>query len=108
MALSEDEQDVWRHIESELAGERRLAALSRRLTAVSAGVGLPTKTFLFWLVGGVAGLVVFLAGTVSGTHNLIVAGVGVLIATVLIAGVSLIGVGLADDRGRQRPTDRSA
>lgn len=108
MALSGDEQDVWRHIETELAGERRLATLSRRLTAVNVGVGLPTKTCLCWLVGGLAGLVVFLAGTLSGTHGLIMAGVGVLIATVLIAGVSLIGVGLADDRGRPRSTDRGA
>lgn len=96
--LSRDEQDRWRHIEAELAGERRLARLSMRLTAISNGAGLPTRTCVFWLLGGLTGLVIVIAGGVTHTDGLVMAGVGVFIATVVVSGVLLIAIGLRTDR----------
>jgi Protein of unknown function (DUF3040) len=96
--LSRDEQDRWRHIEAELAREPQLARLSAKLTAISNGAGLPTRTYLFWLLGGLTGLVAVITGSVTHTDGLITAGVGVFIATVLVSGVLLIAIGLRTDR----------
>ncbi len=94
MGLSGDEQDRWREVAAELAQERRLVSLSRKLAFVGVGVGLPVRTCLFWLVGGLTGLGILLAGGLSHSHALVIAGVDVLIATVLIAGVLLVVLGV--------------
>jgi hypothetical protein len=95
--LTPDEQDRWRHIEADLAGEPRLARRYRKLTAIRIGVGLPVRTCLFWLLGGLTGVVVLIAGSLAKADDLVVAGTAVLIATVLISGGLLIATGLRTD-----------
>jgi hypothetical protein len=90
--LSDDEHDRWRHIEAELAGERRLVGLSRRLA--TSGPGLPVRTCLCWLLGGLTGMIALIAGNVTHTSGLVTAGVGVLIATVVVSGALLIVIGV--------------
>jgi hypothetical protein len=102
MGLSENEQERWREVTAELARERRLVGLSRRLATAGLGMGLPVRTCVFWIIGGLTGLAILITGSVSGTHSLVVAGVDVLIATVLIAGVLLIGLGIARGGGSPR------
>lgn len=95
--LSGDEQDRWRRIEAELAGEPRLVGLNRKLLAMHGGSPLLMKVCLIWLVGGIAGAVALTAGSLAHVQNLLVAGVGLLVATLLVAGVLLIAVGLRTD-----------
>jgi hypothetical protein len=93
MVLSGEEQERWREVEAELARDRRLVGLARRLASV--GVGLPVKTCVLWLVGGITGLILVIAGDAQGHRELVAAGLDVLIGTVLVAGVLLIVIGVA-------------
>jgi hypothetical protein len=100
--LSRDEQDRWRHIEADLAREPRLVRLSTKLAAMNVWVGLPTKTCVFWLLGGLTGLSAVIAGSLTETDDLVLAGVGVFIATVLVSGVLLIMASLRQSGSADR------
>jgi hypothetical protein len=103
--LSGDEQDRWRRIERDLAGDRRLVRLAGKLTTRHIGPGLPVRTCLFWLLGGLTGAAGLVAGSLTHTGGLVAAGVAVLVVTVLVAGVLLIAVGMTDDRGPRPVAD---
>lgn len=95
MPMSEYEQRQWHELEAQLAQERRLVRLERRLGTASAGAGTPRKTSLLWGAGGGIGLILVVAGAV--VHSTVVgtAGVVILAGTLVLAGVALIAVGLS-------------
>jgi Protein of unknown function (DUF3040) len=123
MPMSEYEQRRWRELEAQLAQERRLVALARRLGAVRTEprhpepartrARIPPRTYALWGFGGTIGLVLVLLGAV--THNAMIntAGVVVLTGSLVLVGVALIAVGLTrsrrehlDDREWQSPPPR--
>jgi hypothetical protein len=123
MPMSEYEQRRWSELEAQLAQERRLVALARRLSSVPTEppapgpprtrARIPSRTYFLWGVGGSIGLILVLLGGV--THNALVdtAGVVVLTGSLVLVGVALIAVGLTrsrrvhqDDREWQAPPPR--
>lgn len=123
MPMSEYEQRRWRELEAQLAQERRLVALARRVGSVRAEppdpgpartrVRIPSRTYVLWALGGSLGLILVVLGAV--THDALVntAGVAVLTGSLVLVGVALIAVGLtrsrrehAEDREWQAPPPR--
>ena len=123
MPMTEYEQRRWRELEAQLAQERRLVALARRLGSVRTEppdpepartrARIPSRTYVLWGLGGSLGLILVLLGAV--THDALVntAGVVVLTGSLVLVGVALIAVGLtrsrrehADDREWQAPPPR--
>lgn len=93
MPLSPSEQRRWRELEAELARDRRLARVSRRLTAGPGG-GVPRWTSVAWVAGGGLGLLVAVLGAVLHKTVLDTAAIAVLTATVLLTGSVLIVAGV--------------
>ena len=123
MPMSEYEERRWRELEAQLARERRLVSLARRLGSVRTEprsparprtrARIPSRTYFLWALGGSLGLVLVLLGGV--THNALIdtAGVIVLTGSLVLVGVALIAVGLtrsrrehSDDREWQAPPPR--
>ena len=123
MPMSEYEQRRWRELEAQLAQERRLVALARRLGSARpeprdprparTRARIPSRTYILWGLGGSLGLILLVLGGV--THNAMVntAGVVVLTGSLVLVGVALIAVGLTrsrrehqDDREWQTPPPR--
>jgi|ERR1700761_6947035 Protein of unknown function (DUF3040) len=123
MPMTEYEERRWRELEAQLAKERRLVALARRLGSVRTEPRypgpartrsrIPARTYLLWGLGGSIGLILVLLGGV--THNALIntAGVVVLTGSLVLVGVALIAVGLTrsrrehlDDREWQAPPPR--
>ena len=121
MPMSEYEERRWRELEAQLAQERRLVALARRVGSVRTEprhqprtrARIPSRTYFLWALGGSIGLVLVLLGGV--THNALVntAGIIVLTGSLVLVGVALIAVGLTrsrrehtDDREWQAPPPR--
>jgi hypothetical protein len=123
MPMSDYEQRRWRELEAQLAQERRLVALARRLGSVRTEprhpapartrARIPSRTYILWGLGGSLGLILVVLGGV--THNAMVntAGVVVLTGSLVLVGVALIAVGLTrsrrehqDDREWQAPPPR--
>ncbi|HEY6502205.1 MAG TPA: DUF3040 domain-containing protein, partial [Streptosporangiaceae bacterium] len=106
MPMSEYEERRWRELEAQLAQERRLVALARRVGSVrpeprdSAAprprtrARIPSRTYFLWALGGSLGLILVLLGGV--THNALIntAGIIVLTGSLVLVGVALIAVGL--------------
>ena len=115
MPMSEYEQRRWRELEAQLAQERRLVALARRLGSVRpephspaltrTRTRIPPRTYFLWGLGGSIGLILVLLGGV--THNAMIntAGVVVLTGSLVLVGVALIAVGLTRSR-REHLDDR--
>src|ERR1700761_6532980 len=123
MPMSEYEERRWRELEAQLARERRLVSLARRLGSVRpeprhparprTRARIPSRTYFLWALGGSLGLILVLLGGV--THNALIdtAGVIVLTGSLVLVGVALIAVGLtrsrrehSDDREWQAPPPR--
>jgi hypothetical protein len=125
MPMSEYEERRWRELEAQLAQERRLVALARRVGSVRTEprhpaaprprtrARIPSRTYFLWALGGSLGLILVLLGGV--THNALIntAGIIVLTGSLVLVGVALIAVGLtrsrrehADDREWQAPPPR--
>ena len=123
MPMSEYEERRWRELEAQLAQERRLVALARRVGSVRTEprhqprprtrARIPSRTYFLWALGGSIGLILVLLGGV--THNALVntAGIIVLTGSLVLVGVALIAVGLTrprrehtDDREWQAPPPR--
>ena len=122
MPMSEYEERRWRELEAQLAQERRLVALARRVGSVRTEprypprprtrtrARIPSRTYFLWALGGSLGLILVLVGGV--THNALVSTAGIIVLTgsLVLVGVALIAVGLtrsrrehADDREWQAP-----
>ncbi len=98
MPMSEDERRQLRETEAELAQQRRLVNLASRLKSASVDTGLRRVTVL-WISGGCLGLILVIVSAVVHRMVLGVAGVIVLIATLLLVGVTAI---LVEVRGQRR------
>jgi hypothetical protein len=110
MPMTEYEERRWRELEAQLARERRLVALARRLGSVRTDppnpgptrtrtrARIPSRTYALWGLGGLIGLILVVLGSV--THNALVntAGVVVLTGSLVLIGVALIAVGLTRSR----------
>lgn len=93
MPLSASEQRRWRELEAQLAKDRRLARVSRRLTAESRG-GVPRWTSVVWVAGGGLGLLAAILGAVLRSKVLDTAGLAVLTGTILLTGGVLVVTGV--------------
>ena len=101
MPMSEDERRQLRETEAELAQQRRLANLARRLKSASVDTGLRRITVL-WIVGGSLGLILVIAAAVVHSTTLGLTGVIILIATLLLVGVTSIVVEVHGQRREHR------
>lgn len=123
MPMSEYEERRWRELEAQLAQERRLVALARRVGSVRTEprrpvrprtrARIPARTYFLWALGGSLGLILVLLGGV--THNALISTAGIIVLTgsLVLVGVALIAIGLnrsrrehADDREWQAPPPR--
>ena len=115
MPMSEYEQRRWRELEAQLAQERRLVALARRLGSVRTEphqpvptrtrARIPSRTYILWGLGGSIGLILVLLGGVTHDAMINTAGVVVLTGSLVLVGVALIAVGLTRSR-REHLDDR--
>jgi hypothetical protein len=115
MPMSEYEQRRWRELEEQLAQERRLVALARRLGSVRTEphhpaptrtrARIPPRTYILWGLGGSIGLILVLLGGVTHDAMINTAGVVVLTGSLVLVGVALIAVGLTRSR-REHLDDR--
>lgn len=101
MPISESEQRQLRQLEAQLAHERQLVRLARRLGTAGADIGV-RRTALLAGAGGCTGLLLAIAGAVVHTAVLGTIGVGVLTATVVLSGLALITLGVRGYRRDQR------
>ena len=93
MPLSASEHRRWRELEAQLARDRRLARVSRRLTAGSR-VRVPRWTSAVWVAGGGLGLLAAIMGAILRSKILDTAGLAVLTGTTLLTGGVLIVAGV--------------
>lgn len=106
MAMSENEQCQLRELEAQLAGQRKLAALARRLESASVDTGQRRLSVLL-AVGGSIGLM--LVAVAAAVHSSALGAVGVagLAGTMLLVGAAGIVVEAAGDRrGHRLPHSR--
>ena len=96
MPMSEDERRQLREAEAELAGQRQLAKLARRLGEASIDKGIG-RVILLWGVGGSLGLILVVVGAVTRSTAAEAAGVVLLTVTLLVVGVALIAVQVYGD-----------
>jgi hypothetical protein len=99
MRMSDSERRSWTELETELATERRLVSLSRRV-----GVMPSPALYLGWAIGAIAGLALVLPGIVVHSAAMLTAGAVVLVATAELAGIALVATGVSDAiRHSRRP-----
>jgi hypothetical protein len=98
MPMSEDERRALRALEAQLADQRRLVALSRRLGTASVDNGL-RRVRTLWLTGGGAGLALVVAGAAAGSAAVLAAAVAVLAATLVLVGAGSV---IVEIRGYRR------
>jgi len=94
--MSNSEWRRWTEVETELSGERKLAALSRRL-----GVMPSPRLILCWVTAAILGLALVLPGIVVHSAAMLTAGAVILVTTCELTGVALIATAVRDVR-RQR------
>jgi hypothetical protein len=109
MAMSEDEQRQLHELEAQLAGERKLVALARRLESGGADTG-QRRLSVLWAAGGSIGLMLVAAAAAVRSSALDAAGVAVLAGTFLLVGAAGMVVeaagarrGLAHGRSPRSP-----
>jgi hypothetical protein len=91
MPMSEDERRQLREAEAELADQRQLAKLARRLGEASVDKGMG-RAIALWAVGGSLGLILVVVGAVVHSITAETVGVVILTLTLLVVGVALIAV----------------
>ena len=101
MPMSEEERRQLRHAETELADQRQLAKLARRLGEASVDKGMG-RTIALWAIGGSLGLILVVVGAAAHSTAAEAAGVVILIVTLLVVGVALIAVQVYGDLREQR------
>ena len=98
MRLSGSEQRRWRELEAQLSRDRRLAALSRRLAARSAGGELPQRVCTVCVVTVCAGLGAAAGAVLLHSGALAVVSVAVLMGALIMAFTLLMVMALRDRR----------
>jgi hypothetical protein len=87
MAMSENEQRQLRELEAQLAGQRKLVALARRLESGSADTG-QRRLSVLWAAGAGIGLTLVAAAAAAHNSALDAVGVAVLAGTFLLVGAA--------------------
>ena len=98
MRLSGSEQRRWRELEAQLSRDRRLAALSRRLAARSAGGELPQRVCTVCVVTVCAGLGAAAGAVLLHSGALALVSVAILLGALIMMGTLLLTLALRDRR----------
>ena len=96
MPMSEDERRQLRQAETELADQRQLTKLARRLGEASVDKGMG-RVIALWAAGGSLGLILVVVGAVGHSAAAEAAGVVILTVTLLVVGIALIVVQIHGD-----------
>jgi hypothetical protein len=96
--LSEDELRRWQDIEAELAREQRLVRLAKRLADRSTNSFIPRAAWLLWVTGSTVGLIIAIVGWATNDSSVGMAGIGILVLTVILAGMALMMIGITGMR----------
>jgi len=96
--LSGSEQRRWRELEAQLSRDRRLAALSRRLTARSTGGELPQRACHACVVTVCAGLGAAAAAVLLRSGALALVSLAILLGALIMLGTLLLTLALRDRR----------
>jgi hypothetical protein len=96
--LSGSEQRRWRELEAQLLRDRRLAAVSRRLTVRRAGGEVPQRACTVCVVTVCAGLGAAAAAVLLRSGALAVVSVAILLGALIMLGTLLITLALGDRR----------
>lgn len=105
MELPTEEQRRWRELTAELRHDRRLAAHAARfetivrwrsnLAIAAAGIAIPAVAWIPATAGGCTGIALLTAGALTRSSGLSVAGIAVMVVTLLLAGAALVTIGIA-------------
>ena len=98
MRLSGSEQRRWRELEAQLSRDRRLAALSRRLTARSTGGEMPQRACMVCVLTVCAGLGAAAGAVLLHSGALALVSVAILLGALIMMGNLLLTLALRDRR----------
>jgi hypothetical protein len=98
MTLSGEEERQWRQLEGQLAQEPRLVVLAGQLAESSPMAPMTRMAMLLWALGSGIGLLVGVIGFATGDNDMGMAGVTILVVTVVLAGIALMMIGLTSLR----------
>ena len=98
MRLSGSEQRRWRELEAQLSRDRRLAALSRRLTARRTGGELPQRACTVCVVTVCPSLGAAAAAVLLHSGALAFVSVAILLGALIMIGTLLMTLALRDRR----------
>ena len=98
MRLSGSEQRRWRELEAQLLRDRRLAALSRRLAARSAGGEFPQRACTVCVLTVFAGLGAAAAAVLLRSGAVAIVSVAILLGALIMTGTLLLTLALRDRR----------
>jgi len=101
MAMSENEQRQLRELEAQLAGQRKLVALARRLESAGADIG-QRRLSVLWAAGGIIGLMLVAAAVAVHNSALGAVAVVLLAGTLLLVGVASMVVEAVGARREHR------
>jgi Protein of unknown function (DUF3040) len=96
--LSDEELRQWRELEAELAKEPRLVRLANRLANTNPNALMPRTAWLLWISGTSVGLIIVVAGWIANDSSVGMAGAGILILTVVLAGMATLMIGISGIR----------
>jgi hypothetical protein len=96
--LSGSEQRRWRELEAQLLRDRRLAAVSRRLTTRRAAGEFPQRTCTVCVVTVCVGLGAAAAAVLLPSAVLAVVSVAILLGMLIVLGTLLMTLALRDHR----------
>lgn len=108
MALTAEEQRLWRELAAELGHDRRLAAhavgfgaiirLRRNMALARTGAAIPPLIWMPAIVGGCLGLGLLVAGALDRSSELSTAGTTAVVAVLILAGTAMLVIGIAGCR----------
>lgn len=104
MSMSESERQQLHELEAELAADRRLVRLARRLPGVGSNTRL-RQVVLLGAIGAAIGAFLVLIGAGSQSEAVSYFGLCLLAGTVVLAGLTLLVVAVARHRRQQRIRD---
>lgn len=104
MSMSESERQQLHALERELAADRRLVRLARRLPAVGTNTRVH-RVVLLGAIGAAIGAFLILIGTGSQSETVSYLGLCILAGTMVAAGLTLLVVAVARHRRQQRIRD---
>jgi len=96
--LSGSEQRRWRELEAQLSRDRRLAAVSRRLTTRRADGEVPQRACMVCLLTVCAGMAAAAGAVLLHSGALAIVSVSILLGALIMLGTLLMTLALGDRR----------